>query len=331
MTARIRQRAAAVALCLAYALVSTVLLAPGADAADPNRILITGDSITQGSAGDYTWRYRLWRQLSRTAAGEVRFVGTRSDVFDNVHNTYGSQDYRVDFDAKLHAAQWGGAFTQELDQVAGQVAATSPDTMIVMLGSNDLSALTGPTETIENLRTYIRRARGAEPGLDVVVGQVVNRYDAWSRSYDMTREVNAYAEQLDDLAAELSTADERVVIAQTLNGWDARTLTKDGTHPNPAGEAHIARRVAQALAELGIGATSSSIADLESWRPLLRNHEDSSVKELPESFAPPEDQNAGLLERMYALEISPWHEVRYGVDKGAEAWTWRITNSGDYH
>ncbi|MFC7503453.1 hypothetical protein, partial [Nocardioides sp. GCM10030258] len=30
---------------------------------DVVRVLIVGDSVTQGSSGDWTWRYRLWRHL----------------------------------------------------------------------------------------------------------------------------------------------------------------------------------------------------------------------------------------------------------------------------
>src|SRR4051794_32428419 len=73
---------------------------------DPLRILVVGDSMTQGSSGDWTWRYRLWRHL--TDAGlAIDFVGPRTDLYDNVADQLGDHSY-VDaaFDQD-HAAKWG--------------------------------------------------------------------------------------------------------------------------------------------------------------------------------------------------------------------------------
>jgi hypothetical protein len=41
------------------------------------------------------------------------------------------------------------------------------------------------------------------------------------------------------------------VVADTATGWDAKTMTWDGTHPNPSGERQIARKVATALTSRG--------------------------------------------------------------------------------
>lgn len=43
------------------------------------RIMVVGDSITQGSSGDYTWRYRLWRHLTDRGV-RVDLVGPRDDL-----------------------------------------------------------------------------------------------------------------------------------------------------------------------------------------------------------------------------------------------------------
>ena len=46
----------------------------------PIRIMVVGDFISQGYAGDYTWRYRLWEWL-RAGAVDVDFVGPYSGTF----------------------------------------------------------------------------------------------------------------------------------------------------------------------------------------------------------------------------------------------------------
>ena len=59
---------------------STLGPASLADAVEPLRVLLVGDSVTQGSAGDSTWRYRLWKHLEATTAGPVDLVGPRNDL-----------------------------------------------------------------------------------------------------------------------------------------------------------------------------------------------------------------------------------------------------------
>lgn len=45
---------------------------------EPRRIMLAGDSMTQGANGDRTWRYHLWNHLSPHVEG-VEFVGPYSD------------------------------------------------------------------------------------------------------------------------------------------------------------------------------------------------------------------------------------------------------------
>jgi lysophospholipase L1-like esterase len=243
------------------------LMAPAApaEAVPAHRILITGDSITQGSSGDYTWRYRLWRKLASTAPGNVEFVGTRTDLYDNVNDTEGSQYYAATFAAKAHSAKWGTSFTQELGNIASQVAVSNANVLVIALGSNDLTFHTNPQQTIANLQTYINSARMARPGIDIVVSEVVNRWDVWAQAYQLNAETTEYAALLANLAAQLNTPDQRVVVAATRTGWDARNHTYDGTHPNPTGEGLIAQRISEALAQIGIGTAAPNIATSYGW------------------------------------------------------------------
>ncbi|WP_148046196.1 GDSL-type esterase/lipase family protein [Nocardioides marmoriginsengisoli] len=250
--------------CLIAVVVSPLGPVEPAQAADRHRILITGDSITQGSAGDYTWRYRLWAKLARTAPGSS-FVGTRSDLYDVVNRRPGSRSYAAGFPATAHAAGWGDSYRSGVGTIAAQVRSTKPDVLVVMLGGNDLSHLTSPLATIANVRTYIARARAARPGLDVVVGEVPTRYDPWSRKYQLRAQAADYASRLRALADRLDTGTERVVTARTGDGWDPARHTWDGTHPNSTGEALIAQRVSQALARIGIGSAGPDVSGTRSW------------------------------------------------------------------
>lgn len=99
----------------------------------PVRILVVGDSVTQGSAGDWTWRYRLWRHLQATSAVPVDLVGPRDDLYDHRARTSGNHDY-VDpaFDTQ-HAARWGTNLAVADVPIHQLVETYQPDVVVALL------------------------------------------------------------------------------------------------------------------------------------------------------------------------------------------------------
>src|SRR5690349_18811597 len=91
-------------LALFVALLAAVGGTPAVAAAS-TRIMVVGDSISQGSAGDWTWRYRLWKHLSARVTG-LDFVGPRNDLFDNVAGVQGSPAYADSSFDRDHNALW---------------------------------------------------------------------------------------------------------------------------------------------------------------------------------------------------------------------------------
>src|SRR4051794_25245911 len=100
---------------VAMVMLGAVLCAP-ARAMALTRIMIVGDSITQGSAGDITWRYRLSKHLQATP-GVVDLVGDRTWLYDNITGQQGSTAY-VDpnFDQDHHAI-WGRMLIDEVKTI----------------------------------------------------------------------------------------------------------------------------------------------------------------------------------------------------------------------
>lgn len=147
-----------IALTLAAGVLTGVQIVASApaSAAAAYRILVAGDSITQGSSADYTWRYRLVKKLNQTAPGEFEMVGTRTTLFNNVTNAQGSTNYADDnFTGKAHSALWGTTYEIQVDNIASQVSSTNANVLVTMLGSNDLAYRTSPAATIENVRLFI--------------------------------------------------------------------------------------------------------------------------------------------------------------------------------
>lgn len=215
---------------------------PPPDLGSPTRLIVIGDSITQGRAGDYTWRYRLWQRLEGSGV-PVDMVGP----VDDLHR--GSEAYADRRFDRAHAARWGariGSFPYDAQQLGSTYL---PDVAVILLGVNDLSHGRSPTEVEASMRDMVEALRRGSPGVDVVVSHIPNA----------DRSGVAELNQLyDELAGELDTEDERVVVASAeqeylpvagVRGGD----TYDGLHPSESGERKIAHAVADALFTLGLG------------------------------------------------------------------------------
>src|SRR4030095_1828177 len=102
-------------------------------------MMIVGDSISHGSSGDYTWRYRLYKHLTANGIA-VDFVGPRNDL-ENIMTTQagdGDQTYAdPDFDTD-HDSQSGRTLVDEAAVIGSKVREYNPDYLLVLLGINDL-------------------------------------------------------------------------------------------------------------------------------------------------------------------------------------------------
>ncbi|OAA24498.1 lysophospholipase L1-like esterase [Frankia sp. EI5c] len=237
---------------------------PSAVAAPMTRVMVIGDSVTHQTAGDYTWRYRLAQHLNLSAPGAVDFVGDRIDVWDNTANAPGSNDYIDAWFDRDHHAVWGDATRVERDAVEGLLRANPADVLVVALGANDLTYWSTPQTAADDMLALINNARRVNPGIDVVVAQVLDRSD-YIGGRALQQQATAYNTLLDQQVAGWQTATSRVVVARDYAEWNPNLHTWDGSHPNPTGDFVIARAVANALAQLGIGSSFGPLYGAVPW------------------------------------------------------------------
>ncbi|PKV89944.1 GDSL-type esterase/lipase family protein [Streptomyces sp. TLI_146] len=219
-------------------------------------IMIVGDSISHGSSGDWTWRYRLWKHL-REHGVSIDLVGPK-DTLDNIRTAEVGDDDATYADAEFdpdHDAQWGRPYLTEKDEIEAKVREHRPDCLLVLLGINDLFWYgVEPPQFEANLREFLAGARRAHPELTCVLGTVLQCRKAVDDP-DFGARVDACNDRLRATAENLTTASSPVVIAETAAEFVAAEHTWDGTHPNPNGEIRIAAAFADTLADhFGIGA-----------------------------------------------------------------------------
>ncbi|MGY1452578.1 GDSL-type esterase/lipase family protein [Streptomyces sp. SS8] len=216
------------------------------------RVLFVGDSMTIGSAGEHTWRHRMWRHLERTrgphgAAYEI--VGPRDALYDKDADAPVSHDYAdpaFPAGARRHLAGWGEGWLHMAPVIGGAVREHRADTLLVFLGLIDLGFYTGSDATAANVRRFVAEARSAEPRVRMVLLPVIPNIRARHDAF-FAAECERFNGLLARAAAELSTPASPLLTAVPPHGWDLARDTYDGTHPTACGEHLIAAAFADAM------------------------------------------------------------------------------------
>ena len=229
------------------------------------RIMLEGDSITQGVDGDYTWRYRFYRELVRQHV-RFDFVGSRTSPW--VEPGFRSSSYADPHFDQNHFARTGSTLLVHSYQVHDEVVAQQPDIIVLEAGVNDLRANRSPAQTDTYLRRWIANARSAKPDVRIVLSPVLDATDV-ARPW-LPQRIRDFRALEATTVRELSTAQSPIVLADTNRGWGVMADTYDNLHPTPTGETLIAQRIAETFLRLGVLHQQPSIYRTTAWGRIAR-------------------------------------------------------------
>ncbi|MEU6000080.1 SGNH/GDSL hydrolase family protein [Streptomyces sp. NPDC047197] len=221
------------------------------------RFMFVGDSMTIGSAGEHTWRYRMWQHLL-ASLGDTDFavVGPRTALHDKVSGEPVSYAYAgsdPDF-PRHHFAGWGEGWLHMAPRMADAVRQDSPDVLLISLGLIDLGFYTNAEQTAENARRFVAEARSANPHIRLVLLPVIPNVRARTDA-PFAAEVARFNTLLAKAVADLDTGASPLILASTPTSYDIDLDTYDGTHPNESGEHKLAAAFADAMHQAwGLGA-----------------------------------------------------------------------------
>ncbi|WP_142152938.1 SGNH/GDSL hydrolase family protein [Streptomyces sp. SLBN-31] len=217
------------------------------------RFMPVGDSMTIGSAGEHTWRYRMWQHLRDTYGGPCAVVGPRETLYDKATDAPTSYEYADPDFPRAHLAGWGEGWLHMAPLIAQAVRAQRADVLLVSLGLIDLGFYTNAEQTAENVRRFVAEARTANPRVRMAVLPVIPNVRA-AEDAPFAAQVTLFNELLAKAVADLDEPRSPLLLASPPPSYDIHLDTYDGTHPNASGEHKIAAAFADAMHQAwGVG------------------------------------------------------------------------------
>lgn len=206
------------------------------------KIMPMGDSVTaRGSSPESSYRYWLWQDLQNAGFHNFVFIGNQNGVSDGT-------PANSDFDQHYEGGGPGADAWTSADGVnaAPSAAQSAPDFVILDLGSNDILDGIDPATTQANLQTIIEDFAAVNPNVVILLAQPTPfAVDPTATAQEKKLERRQQS-RLTGIAAKVNKAERkagrRVVLVNQFAGYNVRTDTKDGTHPNVRGEQKIARK-----------------------------------------------------------------------------------------
>jgi lysophospholipase L1-like esterase len=246
-----RSRLATAALALT--LVTLAFAAPAA-AAESNggvRIMPLGDSITAGYTVPGGYRTGLWQRLA--AAGRLTdFVGTGSNgpAALGDHDHEGHSGWRID----------------QLDaNITGWLRTANPRTILLHIGTNDISQNYDVAGAPGRLATLIDHIRLIEPNVELFVAQLIPNADATNEA-----RISTFNAALPGIVAQQGPLTHLVRMHSALTTADLA----DGLHPDATGYDRMAARWWSALQSVPESLTPLTVPPAGS--PALLTHAPST-------------------------------------------------------
>lgn len=212
-------------LALLVVLAGLFAVAPGPAGAESNggvRVMPLGDSITEGTQVPGGYRIGLWQRMA--AAGyRVDLVGSQV----NGPAALGDHD---------HEGHPGWRIDQIDASVSGWLRSTTPRTVLLHIGTNDILQNYSVASAPQRLSTLIDHITGAAPSADVFVATIIPLASASQES--AARTFNA---AIPGIVQSKISAGQHVHLVDMHSALTAADLI-DGIHPTATGYDKMAAR-----------------------------------------------------------------------------------------
>lgn len=212
----------------------------------PLRILLLGDSITQGTKAEYTYRYFLWRDLVDTGI-QFDFIGSSKNNYDGNPDWPGHKGRSFDSDHEGHGGWTADEILEGRDKKKNSLPRWlnryTPDVALVHIGTNDVGRLQDTSTTEEEIRRIIVELRKDNPEVIILLAKLI---PLQPRHWD-NEKIKELNERIGEIGIEMNTPSSPMIIVDQYTGFSAQRDLLDGVHPNRRGQKKMASRWFAAL------------------------------------------------------------------------------------
>jgi lysophospholipase L1-like esterase len=209
------------------------------------RILPLGDSITQASLPQKSFRYNLWIKLI-DAGVDFDFVGSLTDNAGSGGNDPANwpqyQGHVFDQNHEGHSGKRADEILAGLTGSPGWMLGYTPDIVLMHVGSNDALQGRSAGETEAALGGIIDVLRAKNPNVIILLAKIIPTSDA-----NANVKIDTINALIPGVATQKHTAASPVLVVNQHDGFDLATDSYDGIHPNTSGEEKIAKKFFEAL------------------------------------------------------------------------------------
>jgi len=218
------------------------------------KILALGDSITHAEINRASYRYPLWKKLI-DAEIEFDFVGSMNTQLSTYSKgTPPQPDYKgqtFDPDHEGHFAWQASdiAYGRNPNNNTGSGSLSQWlqtydfDIALIHLGTNDVFYRQSNSRITGELKDVIKALRKDNPNAIILLATLIptTKKEAYRQGVESLNSV------FPALVSEMNTRTSPVILVDHFTGFDVKTETYDGIHPNALGEEKMAQRWYEAI------------------------------------------------------------------------------------
>ncbi|MHA6246899.1 GDSL-type esterase/lipase family protein [Pontibacter sp. CAU 1760] len=230
------------------------------------KLMVLGNSITQGNATYPGYRYELWKMMVDDNL-DVELVGSHDVNHDEAVPAVKGSTYKGRTYTNRNEGHWGWSTDEVLNgkdgkgKLAEWLQTYTPDMVLMHLGTNDMfrqcsAGASDPNkacfqETINELKLVVQQIRAKNPNATIFIAKLIPAY-IQKVGPEAVFNINELNKRIPALVTELNKPESPVILVDQNSGFDATTGvdTHDGVHPNTSGELKMAQKWFDAMQPL---------------------------------------------------------------------------------
>ena len=174
------------------------------------------------------WRAYLWQKLQQAGIKNTDFVGTLPGQ---------GCGFTYDGENEGHGGYLAVNIANQ-NQLPPWLSSSKPDIVMMHLGTNDVWNNRSPQEITTAFSKLVDQMRAQKSSMKILVAKIIPMNPP--NCAECGKRVVALNAEIEKWAAGKTSNQSSIVVVDVWTGFDTKTMTGDGVHPNDAGNKKLA-------------------------------------------------------------------------------------------